>query len=367
MHHIVKGEGRDNPIVIYRGVVLAIVMMFLITPLYEYGYKFSCSLTDAVNSVSKIDSNEVESKISNVLLNATLDADNMSDEDIEYLLKHWKSVDINETKQESTFGTKYYKYSLSIFVLIVIVLVTIVLFFFLAIQMAKRVLELALYRIIGPFCCTSLTSDKSRAFEVWLKGTLGLFLVTAVQFIGIGLLINLFGSTFEDTGFLTSIFLIIGALIFIISSPTIINSLLEQQMGIMGGFYELQTLMSTTQVVSTGLNIMGSVGNYMFNKGSGLSNYVKNRISSSGGSSGDAGLKADLKESMASGTQFNKAKYMNFNNSNNGSQSNRTTGFNNNISSPNFSRNFTRPYNLSYNSMNNKYNSQINFNNRNGE
>ena len=36
---------------------------------------------------------------------------NMSDEDIEYLLKHWKSVDINETKQESTFGTKYYKYS----------------------------------------------------------------------------------------------------------------------------------------------------------------------------------------------------------------------------------------------------------------
>ena len=31
-----------------------------------------------------------------------------------------KNIDINETKQESAFSTKYYKYSLSIFVLIII-------------------------------------------------------------------------------------------------------------------------------------------------------------------------------------------------------------------------------------------------------
>lgn len=358
MQHIVKGDGRENPLKIYRGIIIAIVMMFLITPLFNYGYKFSTSLTDAINSVSKIDGKEIETNISNVLLNATIKEENMEKEDIDELLTNWQTIDINEIKQENAMGTKYYKYSISIFILIMLVMVTIVLFFFLAIQMAKRVLELALYKIIGPFCCTSLTSEKSRAFEVWLKGTIGLFLVTSIQFIGIGLLINLFGTTFSDTGFLASIFLIIGALIFVISSPTIINSLLEQQMGIMGGFYELQTLMATTQIVSTGLKTMTSAGKTILNGGSSISKMFKNKISNSSNNN-DSNFKKELKESLSEGRQFNKGKHMNMNNSPN--------NIINNPINTNSSRNFTRPYNLSYNSINNKYNSKINLDNKNGE
>ena len=371
MNYMVKGESRDTPVSVYRGAILAVVMMFFISPLYDYGYKFSVALTTAVNSVSNIESTNVDSKISNVILNATFKDDSMEKDDADYFLKHWKTIDINETRKESAFGKSYYKYSVSMIILIIIVLVTIVLFFFLAVQMAKRVLELALYKIIGPFCCTSLTSEKSKSFEVWVKGSLGLFLITVVQFVGIGLLINMFGSTIRDNGMLTSIFLLIGALIFIISSPTIINSLLEQQSGVMGGFYDIQTLLGTTHMIGSGMHMMGSATKMLFRGGSGLANFVKKGFSgfNSGSSGGDdGGLKESMREARESGTQFNKAPYI-MNNFRNNSSSN-SNRMNRGLSNPNsyshFYNNNIRPYNLSYNSMNNQYSSKINHNNNGG-
>ena len=95
-------------------------MMFFISPLYDYGYKFSVALTTAVNSVSNIESTNVDSKISNVILNATFKDDSMEKDDADYFLKHWKTIDINETRKESAFGKSYYKYSVSMIILIII-------------------------------------------------------------------------------------------------------------------------------------------------------------------------------------------------------------------------------------------------------
>lgn len=235
-------------------------MMFLIPSLFQFGYKVSTNLTDAVIKVSSTvtASNNAEERISKALIQAMSYDDEMEKEDKEYLIENWKKVDINETTGGVAGVGDVYKYSLNFFMLIILSIVTICLFIFVAVQMAKRIMEIALFKIIGPFCCTSLTNNHSKAFETWSKNTMGLFLITVVQYICIGLLLNMFGSGLEDNGILTGIFLIIGALLFIISSPTLINALLGQQTGLMSAFSELQTGLAMGHFIPSSLKAMGN-------------------------------------------------------------------------------------------------------------
>ena len=200
-------------------------------------------------------SNGAEGTISKALIRATSYDDEMKQTDKEYLINNWKKIKINSTEGGFAGIGDCYKYSLNFIMLIILSVVTVFLLFFVAIQMAKRVMEIALMKIVGPFCCTSLTNNQSKAFETWTKSTMGYFLITIVQFICIGLLLNMFGSAIKDNGTLTGIFLIIGALLFIISTPTRISSLLGQQSGMMSAFGDIQSLMAVGTGINAGLGI----------------------------------------------------------------------------------------------------------------
>ena len=256
MNFIVKNDGRSNPVSVYKGIVLAIVMMYLISPLFTFGHHFSTSLTNDIISVSGLsESQNAEAKISKAIIRSMVYTNETSEENIEYLVENWKEIDINDTDGGGlTIFKETYKYSLNFFMLIILAIVTVFLLFFVAIQMAKRVMDIALYKIIGPFCCTSLTSN-GKAFEIWSKNTLSLFLITSVQFIGIGLMLAMFGSAFQDNGNLTGLFLVIGALLFVISTPTIISGLLGQQSGIMSAMGDIQSMMALGHASSQGLGI----------------------------------------------------------------------------------------------------------------
>lgn len=256
MNFIVKNDGRSNPVSVYKGIVLAIVMMYLISPLFTFGHHFSTSLTNDIISVSGLsESQNAEAKISKAIIRSMVYTNETSEENIEYLVENWKKIDINDTDGGGlTIFKETYKYSLNFFMLIILAIVTVFLLFFVAIQMAKRVMDIALYKIIGPFCCTSLTSN-GKAFEIWSKNTLSLFLITSVQFIGIGLMLAMFGSAFQDNGNLTGLFLVIGALLFVISTPTIISGLLGQQSGIMSAMGDIQSMMALGHASSQGLGI----------------------------------------------------------------------------------------------------------------
>lgn len=255
MNFIIKNDGKSSTLTVYRGIVLAIVMMFLITPLFDFGHKFSTTLTDDVIKVSELDKgSSAESKISQSIIRAMVYENETEEDDINNLVLNWKTIDINETTN-GIVGIGYsYKYSLNFFMLIVISIITVFLLFFVAIQMAKRVMEIALFKIIAPFCCTSLTNN-GRAFETWCKSTMGLFLVTVVQFVSIGLMLNMFGTAFKDNGTLIGVFLVIGALLFIIGTPTIINSLLGQQSGMMSAFGDIQSLMAVGMSSMQGVSL----------------------------------------------------------------------------------------------------------------
>ncbi len=341
MNFIVKNEGRGSPLTIYRGIVLAIVMMFLITPLFDFGHKISTALTDDVIAVSSLNTgSSAESTISKSIVRAMVYEDETKEEDITYLVENWKDVDINETDGGFVGIGDCYKYSLNFFMLIILSIVTVFLLFFVAIQISKRVMEIALYKIIGPFCCTSLTNN-GRAFETWSKSTMGLFLVTVVQFVCIGLLLNMFGSAFKDTGTMTGIFLVVGALLFIISTPTIINSLLGQQSGMMSAFGDMQSLvalgMSSAQgmqlagsiaggALSHGVNVMGKGANVisggankisnMLNRGSTLTNEQKEVVKQSFAQHNPHKARQQVNEFLNQNSKGKYGNYMKMDNSN---------------------------------------------------
>ena len=256
MRYMINGDDRSSPLSIYKGIVLAIVMMFLVPSLFQFGHDISTALTDSVIEVSGLSSGtDAETTISKSIIRAMVYENEMEADKIDVLVNNWKTIDINETTGGFIGFGDCYVYSLNFFVLVIISAVMIFLLFFIAVQMAKRVMEIALYKVIAPFCCTSLTNNGSKAFETWCKSVMGVFLITVVQFVCIGLLLNLFGSAFSENGLMTGLFLIIGALLFIISTPTIVSSLLNQQSGLMTAFGDMQSLMAMGSGISHGLGL----------------------------------------------------------------------------------------------------------------
>ena len=217
MNFIIKNEGRGSPLNTFRGMALAIVMMFLVPYLFNFGHDLSTRLTDDVIAISSLDNGtSAESQMSKAIIKSMVYEDEMESEDIDYLVNNWEDIDINSTYDDGLF-TDYYNYSLNFFMLIVLSVVCVFLLFFVAIQMSRRVMEIALFKIIAPFCCTSLTNN-GLAFETWFKSDMGLFLVTVVQFVSIGLMLNMFGTAFQENGVMVGLFLVIGSLLFIINT-----------------------------------------------------------------------------------------------------------------------------------------------------
>ena len=254
MNYIIKNDERSSPFVVYRGVLIAIVMMFLITPLFQFGQNVSTALNDAVLEVSSMTDTNSDTSLSSSIIRAMVYDNEMEEDKIEELVSNYKTIDINETTGGFVGLGDVYVYSLNFFMLFVISIIMVFLLFYVGIQIASRVMEIALYKVIGPFCCTSLTTSQAGAFNVWCKSTMGAFLVTVVQFVCIGLLLNLCADASNDTGIGASIFLILGALIFIITTPTIIKTLLNQQSGVSEGLGGIQSIIAMASSTGRGLS-----------------------------------------------------------------------------------------------------------------
>lgn len=367
MNYIVRNEGKENPLSVYRGIVLAIVMMFLIPSLFQFGHSISTSLTDAVISVSNMTTTETaESKISSAIVSSMIYTDETEEENITELVNNWRTIDINDTEGGFAGIGDVYKYSVNFFMLIILAIVTIFLLFFVAIQMAKRVMEIALYKIIGPFCATSLTTNQPRAFEMWCKSSMGLFLITVVQFISIGLLLTIFGSAFTENGTLTGIFLVIGALLFIISTPSLISSLLNQQSGLVTGMGDMQSLFAMTHLTGQGLGLAKAGVSSALSIGS---NVVSGGANIVGGGISKISNMMNRSKSLTPDQKSSVQESINKHNSYKASQQvrefiNQNSKGKYGSSTPNssFNSNFGNQYNMRFNTMRNQYTNNMNNN-----
>ena len=354
LNYIVKGESKESPLSIYKGIILAIVMMFLISPLFQFGHNVSTEMTNSVLTVTNSESGNASNTISNTILNATIYDDETEKDDAKYLVKNWKKVDINDTTGGVAGIGDVYKYSVNFFVLVMICLVTIFLLFYVGIQMAKRVMEIALYKVIGPFCCTSLTTSSAQSFGVWVKGAMGLFLTTVVQFVCIGLMMNMMSDSIHENGFMTGIFLIIGALLFVIGTPTIVSSLLGQQTGMMSAFGDIQSMMAMGQMTKAGAMALPHLAMSGF---SSVSNVISKRR---GGSSvsGDSGSTGS--SSSGSDASINPTK-QGLNNNKSKSDLN-PMGKDNDVTKMSKRNPYLEPFSLKYNPIKNQYSDNTNNN-----
>ena len=118
MNHILNQDGRSNPLKVYRGIVLAIVIMFLIPALFNFGHKVATAMTDAVIQVSGMEkSTNAETSISKAIVRSMIYDAETNENDINYLVSHWKDVDINDTEGTFLGIGDTYKYSLNFFML----------------------------------------------------------------------------------------------------------------------------------------------------------------------------------------------------------------------------------------------------------
>jgi hypothetical protein len=287
MRYFVDQEDNSSPTKVFKGVIFAIVMMFLIPPLFNWGYDLSSRMTQYVVSVSSNNTGSavsIESSMSSMILTAFADDDKMEEKDKKYFIEHWWTVDYNDVVDDGLFNSGKYKYSFSTFTIFLVGLVVSVLLFFIGIQVAKRIIELALYKAIAPFVCTSLVSNKSHSFEVWCKGVMGTFLVTTVQYLCIGILFNVYGQVASGTSYvMSSILIVIGALLFIISSPQLVSALLNANTGATANMSELHSLTA----LGTSMIAMSRYGKTVDNSSN--SNSSNDNSTSNGGGDSSAG------------------------------------------------------------------------------
>lgn len=246
MHYFINQDDNSSPTRVFKGVIFSIAMMFLIPPIFNWGFNLSSRMTQYVISASStadISPGSLEATMSSMILTAFADDSKMTKEDQKYFVEKWFTVDYNEVTNDGLLDSGEYKYSFHTFSIFLIGLIVLVLLMFIGIQVAKRVIELALYKAIAPFVCTSLISIRSHAFEVWVKGVMGAFLVTAVQYLCIGILFNVFGSVIQGTeNPLSVVIIVIGVLLFIVSSPQLISTLLNANTGTLSNMSELHSL-----------------------------------------------------------------------------------------------------------------------------
>ena len=333
MHYFVNQDDNASPTRVFKGIIVAIVMMFLIPPLFNWGYDLSSKMTQYVVSASSsadTSPTSIEASISSMILTAFADNDKMNEEDKKYFIENWWSADYNEVFDDGLFDGGKYKYSFSTFTIFLVGLIVVVLLFFIGIQVAKRIIELALYKAIAPFVCTSLVSNKSHAFEVWVKGVMGAFLVTTVQYLCIGILFNVFGQVSAGTSFAMSVILIvIGALLFIIASPQLVSALLNANTGAISNMGELHTLAA----MGTSMIAMSRYGKTSDNS-TNVSQNNDNSTSSGGDSSsggGDPSINNNSSSNLDSSNTSSNSDDSTSSNSNNENSDNSSSGYANDM------------------------------------
>lgn len=328
MKYFVEEEDNSSPTKIFKGIIFCIVMMFLIPPLFNWGYDLSSKMTQYVISASSdgiSSQTNIESSMSSMILTAFADNDKMEEEDKKYFIENWFTVDYNEVIDDGLFDSGKYKYSFSTFTIFLVGLVVVILLFFIGIQVAKRIIELALYKAIAPFVCTSLVSNKSHAFEIWAKGVLGAFLITTVQYLCIGILFNIFGQVSSGTSYVMSVILIvIGALLFIISSPQLVSALLNANVGATSNMSELHSLTA----LGTSMIAMSRYGKTVDNSTN--SNSSNDNSTSNNSSSSNSGTDPNINNNSSSNLNNDSD---NSSNSENNSNSDSNNNSNSNISS----------------------------------
>ena len=84
MNHIIKSDG-NSPLQVYKGIIMAFVIMFLVPALFNFGHSVATALTDAVINISSLDSgSSTENTVSSAIVRSMIYEDETKPEDIDF-------------------------------------------------------------------------------------------------------------------------------------------------------------------------------------------------------------------------------------------------------------------------------------------
>ena len=112
MRYFVDQDDNSSPTRVFKGIIFCVVMMFLIPPIFNWGYDLSSKMTQYVVSVSSnntASATSFESSMSSMILNAFADDDKMKEEHKKYFIENWFTADYNEVEDDGLFDSGVYK------------------------------------------------------------------------------------------------------------------------------------------------------------------------------------------------------------------------------------------------------------------
>ena len=169
-------------------------------------------------------------------------------------------------------------------------------------------------------------------------------------------------SAFTDNGTLTGIFLVIGALLFIISTPTIVSSLLNHQSGLMTAFGDMQSLMALGTGVSQGLGFATSVATGALSAGASIigggGNLVKGGINNISNMLNKGNKLTPEQQSVVKESLNNHNPRKAYQQVSDFLKENKGQKTDNNVMKYSNSNPFMQPYSMKYNPIRNQYMNQ---------
>ncbi|MGL6009687.1 MAG: hypothetical protein ACRC1D_09550 [Culicoidibacterales bacterium] len=255
LKNMIELDGQHNTL-IYRRAIFAVIWMSLSLAVFQFSVPIAGKLTQAAASISgtttankmAISSNIVSS----LLAQSTSNPQTYQKQILEQMQKKTfnPALRCQDSKGMCKSGVDAKAHVFNVGVIFIAGLISAlvgVLTLVIGIQVARRLLEVMVLKILAPLCASSWISDmQAQRARQWQKMAVGVLLATAGQILALSLgiivisQINTIISASTNGAFVYAyILLILGVMMFVVFSPNTINTLVDGQTSMSEGLQEL--------------------------------------------------------------------------------------------------------------------------------
>ncbi|MGL5383462.1 MAG: hypothetical protein ACRDCC_08260 [Culicoidibacterales bacterium] len=275
--NMIELDGQANTMV-YRRTLFAIIWMFLSIAAFdtalpivqdlaqaavsisgkqdEGNFDFSTNIASSLLSQETANQQEYKPIIQEQIKNGTFDASLRCGDEAA------KGMCASDANKDG------YVYSLgSMGIILILCFVTALLTAVIGIQVARRLLETVVLKALAPLCASSWISDaQATRARTWQKMATGVLLATAGQLFALSISLVVFDQinniiNADGTAFVYGyILLVIGIILFVIFTPTTINTLVDGQTSLSEGFQELMTIKGGMDLAKGAVGGLAAIG-----------------------------------------------------------------------------------------------------------
>lgn len=289
LKNMIELDGQQNTLV-YRRTIFAVVWMSLSLAVFQFTVPIAGQLTQAAASISGTTQANQMAISSNIVSSLLAQSTSNPQQYQPEILQQMEAKTFNPALrcQDSNGmcpqGTDAKAHVFNVGVIFIAGLMSAlvgVLTLVIGIQVARRLLEVMVLKLLAPLCASSWISDpQAQRARQWQKMAAGVLLATAGQMLALSLGIivisqmNQIITAASNGAFVYGyILLIIGVMMFVIFSPNTINALVDGQTSMSEGLQELIALGQASNIargvagaakgmtsVTVGAASMGAVG-----------------------------------------------------------------------------------------------------------